>query len=390
MNVNTNNKTVLKILSGLVALVLWFAITYTEDPIISQNLGDISIVFEGEKRLSDNGLIIVNKDEIPDISAVIRGKRSNVISAMGTVVASCDVSGIETAGENVVEVKYVYPTSTITMAKTKTREITVETQKLVTRNVPVRVVTKNAEKNSGYVIKSNCEPATIRIKGAETDVYTISYASIEIDVSRMESSNTQEYFYKLCDKDGNVVSEENIIYKSHETISVDNTAYKKTTIPVKVKLASDLEESNALAVKNISIDKIDAGIITEPAPTEVYAQIHQITDETEYKLEIDLPDELYIPEEMLKITANCEITPLTKTEAELKIEMLNAQDKALSVKPEKITVQIAHPEGMDITGKVKAMVDLKNAQTGDKLPVKIEMPDKATCREDYTTEVYIK
>ena len=125
MNVNTNNKTVLKILSGLVAVVLWFAITYTEDPIISQSLGDITIEYEGEKRLMDNGLIIVNKDEIPDISVVIRGKRSSVISAIGSVVASCDVSGIETSGENTVEVKYIYPTSSITMAKTKTKEITV-------------------------------------------------------------------------------------------------------------------------------------------------------------------------------------------------------------------------------------------------------------------------
>ena len=49
MNFIINNKIALKILSGLVAIVLWFAITYTEDPIISQSLGDISIEFEGEE-----------------------------------------------------------------------------------------------------------------------------------------------------------------------------------------------------------------------------------------------------------------------------------------------------------------------------------------------------
>ena len=121
MKFDINNKLFLKILSGLVALVLWFAITYTEDPIISQHLGDISIAFEGEDDLNDNGLAIINKDDIPGLSAVIRGKRSNVISAMGTVVASCDVSGIQDAGENIVQLKYVYPTATITMAKIKTR-----------------------------------------------------------------------------------------------------------------------------------------------------------------------------------------------------------------------------------------------------------------------------
>ena len=53
MKINKNSKLFLKILSGVVGVVLWFAITYTEDPIISQSLGDIKIVFDGEKQLMD-------------------------------------------------------------------------------------------------------------------------------------------------------------------------------------------------------------------------------------------------------------------------------------------------------------------------------------------------
>ena len=163
MKFDRNNKLFLNILSALVALVLWFAITYTEDPIISQYLSDIPIMFEGEKILESSGLAIVNKADLPALSAVIQGKRSNVISAMGTVVASCDVSEIVTTGENSVQLKYVYPTATITMAKIKTKEIAVETEKVIARNIPIKITVKNATGmyNEGAGIKNNGENLNI-------------------------------------------------------------------------------------------------------------------------------------------------------------------------------------------------------------------------------------
>ena len=84
MNIKKDNKLLLKILSALAAIVLWFAITYTEDPIISQYLSDINIVFDGEEELHSNGLIITNKDSLPTVSATIRGNRSSVISSISS------------------------------------------------------------------------------------------------------------------------------------------------------------------------------------------------------------------------------------------------------------------------------------------------------------------
>ena len=390
MKLKSNNKLILKILSGLVALVLWFAITYTEDPIISQNLGDISIEFEGEKRLTDNGLIIINKEKIPNLSAVIRGKRSSVISAIGTVTASCDVSEIETAGENLVEVKYIYPTSTITMAKIKTKEITVETQKLVTRNIPVRITLKNPDKNEEFIVNPKSVAEKIRIKGAETDVYSVSYAAVEVDVTDMSSNNTQEYFYKLCDKDGNVVPQDNIIYKSSDTVSIENFVYKKVELPVKVELSQELSQTHYLTVKNISAEKLNVGLIEDVNVTELTAVIKTISENGEYKLELTAPEGIYLPEESRKITATCEVVPLVKKETEIKVEIQNNQDKKLTASPENVKVLLNVPEGMDVSGKVKAFVDVKDAEDGDTLPVIIEMPDYVECIGEYTVKVYIK
>lgn len=390
MKFNKNNKLFLKILSGLVGVVLWFAITYTEDPIISQNIGDVPIVFEGEKKLMDNGLIIVNKDKIPDISAVIRGKRSNVISAMGMVEATCNVSAIESAGENKVTIQYNYPSSTITMAKAKTVEIAVETQKLITRNIPIKITVKNADKNEEFIVSSDCAAEKLRIKGAETDVYTASYARVDVDVYDMSENNTQEYFYTLCDKDGNAVSESNIIYKSSETITVENTVYEKISLPVRIKLSPELEKTHSLTVKSISIDKIDVGTIGEKAPDELTAEIKSISENGEYKLKITAPDGVYIPESTRDITATCETTLLIEDEVEVKIDIIGNQDKKIGITPEKIKIKLTRPETLDINGKIKASVDVKNSEEGEEIPVVIEAPEKVKINGEYTAEIYIK
>lgn len=390
MKFDRNNKLFLKILSGIVGLVLWFAITYTEDPIISQHLSDISIVFEGENVLEDSGLAIINKNELPNLSAVIRGKRSNVISAMGTVVASCDVSGIETAGENQVQVKYIYPTATITMAKIKTREVTVETEKIIARNIPIKITIKNAEKNGQFIVNPKCDTDTIRIKGAESDVYRIAYAQAVVDVAEMTKNNTQEYLFDLCDKNGNVVSEENIISKSSRTVSVENLVYKKATLPVKIKLSDELTESYALTTKSVSPEKIDVGIVEDVGVSDLTAVVTEVLENSEYNLKITVPDGIYLPADKENIKATCEIVALSEDEREVKVEIVNKQEEKLEIVPEKIKVRLRYPNGMGNDIKIKATVDAQEITKDGTYPVKVEVPEAVQCIGEYSVNVYIK
>lgn len=390
MKFDINNKLFLKILSALVALILWFAITYTEDPVISQYLNDIPVVFEGESTLADSGLAIVNKEELPALSAVIQGKRSSVISAMGTVVASCDVSGIETAGENNAQLKYVYPSAAITMAKIKTKEITLETEKIIARNIPIKITVKNAEKNGEYIVHPKCDTDKIRIRGAETDVYRISYADVVVDVAQMTKNNTQEYIFSLCDKDGNTVLEDNIISKSSRTVSIENFVYKKATLPIKVKLSDELSKTHSLTVKGITPEKIDVGIVEDLGVTELTAEVTEVLEDTEYTLEITVPDGIYLPKDKETVKAVCDIIPLETQEKEVKIELLNKQDAKIEIAPEKIKVRFRYPKGMEQDIKLKATVDVKDLENDAQVPVKIEAPEKVEIIGDYSVNVYIK
>lgn len=389
MKIDINNKLFLKILSALVAVILWFAITYTEDPVISQTMGDLPIVFEGESDLKDNGLVIVNKNKIPNISAVIRGKRSSVISAIGAVKASCDVARLTRQGENKVDVKYVYP-NTVTLAKAKTTEIVLDTEKIITRSIPIRIDVKNSEKNAEFIISPKAPIEKLIIKGAEADAYTIAYAGLEVDASEMTKGNIQEYFYKLYDANGNIVPEDNIIYKSSETITVENTVYNKVKLPVNVALSEELSSDYVMTVKNQSIKEVEVGVIADIGVDHLTAEIKKVTGGTDYELEIDVPDVIYLPEQSKKMTVTCDILQLVEKKTEVDVTVINDTEKKAELEKGKIMVEVKAPENMDITGKIKATVDVGSVTESGVLPVKIETPDKVFCEKEYKINVYIK
>ncbi len=195
MKLNRDSKLLLKILSAASAIILWFAITYTEDPVISHYLTDVNIVFEGEDTLHSNGIIVTNKDSMPDISAVIRGKRSNVISSIGSVSVVIDVSGITEAGTVEVPVEYSYPSSTVTLAKSKTKELTVKTEKIISRNIPVRIEMINEDKNTEYIVNATSSEQTVSVRGAESVVYKIANAKAVVVATTIVKRCSQDYFY---------------------------------------------------------------------------------------------------------------------------------------------------------------------------------------------------
>ncbi len=360
MKLIKDSKLYLKILSAVAAIILWFAITYTEDPIISQYLNDINIVFEGEDTLHANGLIVTNKDSIPALSVTIRGNRSSVISSIGSISASIDVSGITTSGANTVEVKYNYPTSSVTLAKTRTREITLETEKIVSRNIPVKVETENDDKNTEYIVKVTGNDSIVKIRGSESTIYEISYAKAVVDVTNVTKTSSQEYFYKFYNDKGDIVPDSNIIYKSIETVGVDNEVYIKKNLPVKVVLPEDMKEDYVLSVKGPSMTAVDAGVPENSDITEIFAYFDEDSknENGKYELILTVPEGCYLPKKSLTLTADCTLTPKVLKVLDIPVTAGNVPEgKRLSITPEKISVSAKGAENSLSPDKIKASID---------------------------------
>lgn len=386
-----NSKLLLKILSGLIAIVLWFAITYTEDPAISQTLTGVNLEIKGEDALNANGFAIVNKDELPAISVVIGGSRSNVISALGEIYASIDVSHIKKSGTNSLLVSYSYPANQVVLERAKIKEISVETEALVSREIPVKTEVTNRDKNSGVIVKSVSNTETVTVSGAESDIYKIAYAKVEIDASKISKTSTQECLYGLYTEKGTLVSEENIVRKSRETVTVESTVYEKKELAVKVVPGKESREEYDFLVKNTEKATVEVGLDEGVELKYIEAVVTPQKGKNSYEAQLIVPEGVYVPEEDMTFSVTGEILQKVLGEISVSVEAVNVPDGKTAVitpKEKTITVKTVQPLS-DV--KLKATVDVGNMTGSEEiLPVIAETDGGAEIIGTYSVMVKLE
>lgn len=381
-----NNKLLLKIFSAMIAVVLWFAITYTEDPVVTQHLTNVASVFSGEVLLHERGLTVVDKDKLPTFSATIRGNRSKVISSLGIVSASIDVSNITEAGQHEVTVEYMYPKELVTLTKAKISAFTVNVEKLISRDIPVKIKSESNGKDTKHLVALDSKIQTISVRGAQSTVEKISYAMATINTSKVSSAGTMNYNYRLYDEHNNLIDEENIISKSQNSIPVTGTIYEKAELPVKVVLDVALKSNYALKVKKQSVQRLDSGISENSRDVELLAVLSEdlVKDDKSgsARVPITVPDGVYLPEDDAFVTIDYELVPKAFEEAEVSVSAENVpQGKQVTIKPQELKVTIKCQKGEDVSKKISATIDAKELTEG------IEKTVNVTLKSDDDIEV---
>lgn len=368
MKMIKDNKLLLKIFSALIAIVLWFAVTYTEDPSINQHLNRLDTVFYHEDVLSRRGLMIVNKDELPSFSVTVRGRRSSVISSLKNVFASIDVSNITTVGEHQIEVDYIYPTDSVVLTKAKLSSVTVTAEKLVTREVPVKIAAKPNKKSRDFIIESTSDVKTVKVSGAQSTVEKIALAVVLVDETDISSDCTTNYSFELFDENGNVLNERNISSKSHVTISVNHKLYDKSEASVNVRLSDELENYYVLDVTEQDIKKVFVGLeegVEIDSLDAIFERKHIDSEDETLTLTIKAPDGVFIPEDSKNINIKYNISRKSAFEIEVPVSVKNVPDgHTVSMTPDKIKVRIKSSKDDASAENISADLDARKLTRG--------------------------
>ena len=391
MKTEKTNKLLLKILSTIIAIILWTAITYTEDPVITQTIMGIDIELEGEETLNSNGLAIVNRDELPSVSVVIRGRRNSVIESLDKVYAAIDVSSIKSAGQNQVTISYDFPSDKVSVEKIKTKEIPIETEPLISREIPVKIEVKNREKNDNHTVKSSTETKHITVSGAENTIYKISYARVQVDISKVSKTSTQNCMYELCNEKGEVIDEENIVSKSSATVAVKNTVYTKTTLPIEVVIDEEYQSDYDFELTSIGKNTVDAGLDDGVKIDHIDAILTPKKNETAFELKLEIPEGVYIPDEERTVQATAEILKKTVKEVTLTVSAVNTPEGMIAViTPKKKSVQVKTAKAVDEL-QATAIVDVTDMRTDEEvLPVRIKVDSGSEVIGTYSVTVKLR
>ena len=308
-----NQKLIFKIISVFAAIVLWMIVTYTEDTLIDISINSIEIQYKGEQALHSKGFMITNKTETPKASVKIRGTRGDLIAVMDSVRASVDLSSIENSGTYELTPTFDIPSSAVYVSKRNTLSVPVTVSKITEKTVEVLVAQENQDKNKAYVVELKPLVKQINIRGDINDLTKISRAVLRIDVSSLMEDGTVKIVPEYETDEGEKVSLKNQIFTDFSGIEVKYNVYERKSLDVVVNIPRELKEKIRLV--NQSIKKIDVGLVNEKGNninylTAVFRNTGEISPENKkYKLNLQVPDGVYLPEDKRQIEVELEVLP---------------------------------------------------------------------------------
>lgn len=203
-----NNKTFLKVISLIAAILLWVYVMVDVDPEKSAKVS-VSVSFTNEEALAEKGLAALHDGDMT-VSATVKGKRSRVNSIRETgLSAYVDVSGCK-KGNNKEEI-VMYSSEGITIDGLSDEYLQFKVEELVEEEKPLQVVfIGESNRNAGagkipWVLEK--DPEEVYALGAESAVKKVKYIKASIPVEKLSEKEGKwfQLSVKAVDKKGREV-----------------------------------------------------------------------------------------------------------------------------------------------------------------------------------------
>lgn len=268
---------VLKIISLIIAILLWIYIIAVVDPAVTITVRDIPIRYTNQNVLEEKGLCLVN-DSKTTVELKISGSRKRVANIDNkNIYATVDLTTISKTGTFSLPIAISIPYEYNEIVSKKPYNATVVIDKVETAERDVKVLT-TGNTASGYIAGTAVPSVkSVMLTGAATMIDRISYVGVELDYDgrSAEINDTARLFF--VDREEKRIASNNEIYslvsKGVEEVTVNCPVYKLKTVPVTV----DAKTNGELEDYKISVQP---GNVTIYAENEVLEQIEKIKTET--------------------------------------------------------------------------------------------------------------
>ncbi|MBR5614832.1 MAG: hypothetical protein IKW64_06015 [Clostridia bacterium] len=254
---------VLKLISFVVAVLLWFYIIAVVDPSVDITVKDIPVRFTNQNLLAERGLCLVNESKTT-VELKIRGSRKKIANIESkNIYANADLSNITKTGTFSIPIAISIPYEYDEIVSKKPYNASVVIDRIVTASKDVKLITTGSVANGYIAGEVASEIKKVSLKGAQSLIDRISYVAAEINYDDRAAaiSDTVDLFF--LDADGRRINTNNFIYEmvtmDTETIDVFCPVMKLKTVPVNVATHS-------------ANDVKDYKISVQPSNVTIYAE----------------------------------------------------------------------------------------------------------------------
>ena len=292
------NKNVLRLLSLVLALFLWFYVVAVENPLSERKISKVPIQFINHEDLEKRGLAIDYSD-IQTMDIVISGARSDVMKVSAEdVVATADLTGYG-KGKNYVAVNVKLPRK-VELVEQRVQMIPINVEKLMTvkKTVTVEFAGSPEKDKAPKLFSQNF--TEVSVAGATSQILKVKKAIAEIDIAKL-TEKKKKYSLKISAYDSNRKEVTGIKFLEKK-LSVEAGLYSIKEVPLSLDLKgeppAEYKISSLNSPKTVKIMGFEADLATIEKLVSDPIYLDDLQESKKIPIKISMPEgvELLEPE----------------------------------------------------------------------------------------------
>lgn len=231
-----------KVVSVIVAVVLWLYVVNATDLSKNYKFRGIEPTFVGEEELLTSKNLTLVGDYSVDIE--VSGKRQDIASLnTSDIKVSVDLSKITSAGTYELPYTVSLPSAAYTLRDKKPEKLTVKLDEEDVNVIPVRLATEELVEKDYVIDQSRVTiiPKELKLTGLQEDVEKIAYAEIKLPQKNSKTTISGKMTYEFYNIDGKIIKNTEVV-ADYETIDVFIPILCTKEIP----LSLDVQGSDSL------------------------------------------------------------------------------------------------------------------------------------------------
>lgn len=345
-----NSNTFYKIISVVIALVLWVYVIQVENPTKTKTISDVPIQLLNEESLTARGLALSGEANYT-VDVQIKGKRADLSKINASdFIANADLFGYS-LGKNYIPVTITAPDG-ITVLDVKPVKINVTIEERVEVAKPIKVIFVGRFDDGIEAGQITTQPSEIQVSGAKSEVSSVAYIKAEVSTSKLTAEGgTIQARAVAVNSQGDVVQN---VRLSSAYIDVSAKLCQVKEVPLKVTttgaVAPIYEVTSLNLPTSVKIKGTKEALAGIKELTAAPIDISTISSTSKIPVSITLPDGVEFADGYENLTVDISIKPaatkqFTYTSDEIKLEGIDGINNITITTPQ-ITVTASGSESV--------------------------------------------
>lgn len=383
MAVRRKNEIMLRVISFLVAIALWFYVGMEQNPNISVNIPNIPLNVQNM-----GSTLTMTSLSTETVSIRVKG-RSGILSGISAKSAQAyiDLEGVK-AGTQVLPVQVVVPPN-VELVGVVPAEVQVTLEPIVRKQLRVQADLKGELPTGNGALPAQLEPNTVFVEGAQSLVNRADSALVTVDITGFRQATSEVAKVKVIDISGREVPDLTV---KPDTVKVTVSVVPTYTVPVEVKIEG--EPPPGYIIRNISVDPPEVSVKGEPALVEglrsvatAPVDVGNARSSISIRVNLELPEGVFLAEPVFPmVNIKIENTNEEETFFDLPVKVKGeAQGSKVEIFPDKVdlTLEGSEQKLAQVKGDQLALfVDVSDLEVGEhQVPLQGNIPDGVRIKE---------